>query len=367
MTTKNGFPIIYLIEGEPSKWNSKPCSGQRIGHPISAYQPYFMKQNRKWLNGTVGNLCIAINTAGKEYMGKKDLAGKDFFADRRRFAELFNAILYQGEDIIRAEELERVIRIYPSLSGKGEMSRDVFMKDAKRNVCYGLELETESDYGMPERVMVYDACELEQQIKEISEQHKKEFRDGDKLVYREKKSRMKETDFLLPVVTVVLYLGTYHWEGKQKLSELYCIPEELQKSLGQKLPDYGFTMAEADYINPNSFKTDLREFFQAMQCRNDKEKLRELLNTQSFKKLSKEAGWAIIVHLDRKQLTEKVEKEGLDMCKALKEMLEDERKEGEILERLAIIKNLIREGVDQEFIRRVTGCSQEEFASAANG
>lgn len=114
-------------------------------------------------------------------MGKKDLIGKEFFADCRRFAELFNAILHKGEDIIRAEDLERLIRIYPSLSGKGEMSRDVFMKDVKRNICYGLELETESDYSMPERVMVYDACELEQQIKEISKQQKKEFGDGDKL------------------------------------------------------------------------------------------------------------------------------------------------------------------------------------------
>ena len=64
-------------------------------------------------------------------------------------------------------------------------------------------------------------------------------------------------------------------------------------------------------------------------------------------------------------------REGLDMCKALKEMLEDEkiegRKEGEIIERLAIIKNLLREGVNQEFICRVTGCSQEEFISVSKG
>lgn len=304
-------------------------------------------------------------------MGKKDLTGKDFFADHRRFAELFNAILYHGEDVIRAEEIERVIRIYPSLSGKSEMSRDVLMKDAKRNICYGLELETESDYGMPERVMVYDACELEQQIKEISKHHKKESQAGNKMDYREKKSRMKETDVLLPVVTVVLYLGTDHWEGRRKLSELYRIPEELRESLGQKLPDYGFSMAEADFINPDYFKTDLKEFFQAMQSRNNKEKLKELLNTERFMSLNEEAERVIVVHLGWKQLTEKMEKEGLGMCPALKEMLEDEkaegRKEGEILERFAIIKNLLREGVNQEFIRRVTGCSQEELVSASKG
>lgn len=313
-------------------------------------------------------------------MGKKDLIGKDYFADRRRFAELFNAILYRGKDVIREEELERVIRIYPSLSGKGEMSRDVFMKDVKRNVCYGLELETESDYGMPERVMVYDACELEQQIKEISKQQKKESLTGNKLGYREKKSRMKETDFLIPVVTVVLYLGTDHWEGRQKLSELYRIPEELQEFLGQKFPEYGFSMAEADFINPDDFKTDLKEFFQAMQYRNDKKKLRELLNTERFTKLDEETERVIIVHLGWKQLTEKMEKEGLGMCSALKEILEDEkaagRKEGRIEglkeaevkrkeERTSIIKNMIREGMDYNMIRRITKCSPKEFSLAA--
>lgn len=79
-----------------------------------------------------------------------------------------------------------------------------------------------------------------------------------------------------------------------------------------------------------------------------------------------------MVHLDRKQLTEKVEKEGLDMCKALKEMLEKEkiegRKEGEIRRKeecISIIKNMMREGMDYEIIRRITKCSQKEFSLAA--
>lgn len=300
-------------------------------------------------------------------MGKKDLVGKDFFADRRRFAELFNAILYQGEDIIRAEELERVVRIYPSLSGKGEMSRDIFMKDVKRNVCYGLELETESDYGMPERVMVYDACELEQQIKEISKQQKEESRAGNKLDYREKKSRMKETDFLLPTVTVVLYLGLDHWEGKQKLSELYRIPEGLQESLGQKLPDYGFSLLEADYINAEAFETDLKEFFQAMQCRNDKEKMKELFRTEHFRHLKEETAWVIAVHLDKERLMPKIRKEKSDMCNAIEEIFEDGKIEGRAEGRSIIIRNMLHEGMDREFICRITGCSQQEFALAAEG
>ncbi len=325
----------------------------------------FHESQQKMAEGHCRNLCIAMDTAGKEYMGKKDLAGKDFFADRRRFAELLNAILCHGKDCIQAEELELVKRVYPSLSGKGEMGRDIFMKDIKRNVCYGLELETESDYSMPERVMVYDVCELEQQIKEISKQQKEESLAQNKLDYREKKSRIKGTDFLLPVVTVVLYLGTNHWEGRRKLSELYHISEETEELMREKLPDYGFPLLEADYINAETFKTDLREFFQAMQCRNDKKKMKELFRTECFKNLKEETVWAIAVHLDKERLMPKIRKENSDMCNAIEEIFEDGKIEGRAEGRSIIIRNMLQEGMDREFICKITGCSQQELALVA--
>ena len=293
-------------------------------------------------------------------MGKKDLAGKEFFADRERFAELLNAILHHGKGIIRAEELVPETGNYPSFSGKGEMHRDVFMKDKKRNVCYSLELETESDYSMPERVMVYDACEFERQIRGINKNRKKEEQE-EKPNYREKKSRMKETDFLLPVVTIVLYLGADHWEGRRKLSELYRVSEETEKLMGEVLPDYGFLLLEADCINAEIFETDLREFFQAMQCRNDKEKQRKLWETERFKNLKEETIWTIAVYLDQKRLMPKIKEGKLDMCKAIEDIFEDGKAEG----RSSIIRNMIQQGLEKEFICRITGCSQQEFASAA--
>ncbi len=46
---------------------------------------------------------MAEDAAGKGYMGKKDISGKEFFAERRRFAELFNAVIYQKKEVIHAE------------------------------------------------------------------------------------------------------------------------------------------------------------------------------------------------------------------------------------------------------------------------
>lgn len=315
---------------------------------------------------------MAEDAAGKGYMGKKDISGKEFFAERRRFAELFNAVIYQKKEVIHAEELEPASGNYPSFSGKGELGRDIFMKDRKQNICYGLELETESDYSMPERIMVYDACEFEKQIKIILKEHGEEQGEKEKFVYRDKKSRIRETEILLPVITVVLYLGTGHWEGKKRLSDLYGISEEMREALRGRLPDYGFSLTEADYLDADGFATDLKEFFQAMQCRSDKRKLKELLKTENFRWLKEDTARAIAVYLDRERLIKKVEAEGFNMCAALDELLKDERMEGktegkaegEKEERITIIRNMIREGLGHDIIQRVTKCSANEFALA---
>lgn len=59
------------------------------------------------------------------------------------------------------------------------------------------------------------------------------------------------------------------------------------------------------------------------------------------------------------------------MCMTLTELLADKRAEGEKKgpkeERAFIIRNMLKEGIDQEFIFRVTGCSLQEFASVAEG
>lgn len=120
-------------------------------------------------------------------MGKKDVTGRMFFSDRERFAELLNLHFYHGEQVLLPENLIRRKGEYPSLADVyGQKNRDILMEDTKRKIYYGVELETETDYSMSERVMVYDACEYEQQIRRICRKHreKEEFKN-----YREMKSR----------------------------------------------------------------------------------------------------------------------------------------------------------------------------------
>ena len=39
-------------------------------------------------------------------MGEKDLYQSDFYEDSRRFADVFNGSLFQGDQVVKAEELE---------------------------------------------------------------------------------------------------------------------------------------------------------------------------------------------------------------------------------------------------------------------
>lgn len=316
----------------------------------------------------------ACGEAGKRNMGKLDVKDRPFFSNAQRFAELINYEVYRGKRILLPENLILLKRIYPSFSGiSGGKERDVIMKDKKSNICYGIEIETESDYSMPERIMVYDVCEYEYQIKEI---HKRHMADEDYVDYREKKSRMKEKDFILPVITVVLYLGEGKWQGKSSLRQMFPMVEE-----GEKLPDgypsdYTFPLIEADAVNPAKYRTDLKEFFQAMQCRQDKRQLIKLLQSDNFQNLSMETEQIIAVHLNMKGLLRKMEKEEKTLCRAIRDWMEEERnkgikegkkegkKEGRKEEKLQIIRRMQEKGMEEKLIRQLTKCSKEEFSSA---
>ena len=41
-------------------------------------------------------------------MGKEDLWQKDYFDDKKRFADMFNGAFFKGKQVINAEELEEI-------------------------------------------------------------------------------------------------------------------------------------------------------------------------------------------------------------------------------------------------------------------
>ena len=314
------------------------------------------------------------------------MTGRVFFSDKERFAELLNLHLYHGAKVLSSENLVQRKREYSSLADVyGQKNRDILMEDTKNRICYGVELETEADYSMPERIMVYDACEYEHQIRAICRKHQEE---GTFEEFRDRKSRMKKEDFLLPTVTVVLYLGEGHWEGKRRLTDLFPLPVYAAESSGNGICDYTFSLLEADFLSTEDHRTDLKEFFQAMQCRQDRERLKKLLRSDGFQRLGPEAELVIAAHLNIRRLVRRMRKGEVPMCKAFDDLMQEERrngrkegmekgiekglekgikkgkKEGKKAERLGIIGRMKKEGMEEAQIIRLTRCTKEEYAAA---
>ncbi|MGN0385008.1 MAG: hypothetical protein ACI4EX_03915 [Lachnospiraceae bacterium] len=253
---------------------------------------------------------------------------KDYFTEPERMAELIRNGIYHGRVSVLPGDLRRLKQSYPSLTGSsGELERDGICLCESHGIKYGLEIENYSDYGMPRRVLVYDACEYEKEAGEIRSRHE---RARDYKDFTERKSGMTGEEGYCPVITMVLYLGQGHFKGKSTLKECLKISEKMKNYASDKIQNYSFPLVEADYVNPLDYRTELRQFFRAMQSRYDKHKLAELFEEEAFQNITTETQKIIAVHLDVKELKKKVIEEDEDMCKAYRELVKDWKQEGRL-------------------------------------
>ena len=100
-------------------------------------------------------------------MGLKDTAAIQFFADEEIFADAFNYYFFGGRKVIKPEELQPLdsAQVATIVGKRGKVPvkryRDI-LKLAKKSdkgvfVLLGMELQSEIDYGMTVRNMLYDA------------------------------------------------------------------------------------------------------------------------------------------------------------------------------------------------------------------
>jgi len=289
-------------------------------------------------------------------MGKYDNLDRHYFTDRERAAELFSVGIFHRRVNIEAEDIKPIERTYPSLvSASGRVERDaIFVCEAQR-IKYGLEIETSSDQAMPRRFLTYDACEYEKEAGEIRCEHEE---NRDFKTFEEMKSGMKASDHYHPVINLLLYLGQGHFRGHDALRGMFAVPEDIKPFVFEKIQNYTYALLEAEHIDPEEFRTDLKFFFRAMQCRKDKHKLKALLESKPYRYLATETQRVIAVHLNIKELTQKVVEEGQDMCRAYRELIADERAEARKEGLAEGIEEGIRQGISQGMIQALSCLEQ---------
>lgn len=148
---------------------------------------------------------------------KNDTISKDFWRDNEHFADLFNAVLFGGEQVVKPDNLEEmdtdvsgVIMADDYKLSLGRF-RDVVKKnfDGVELVVLGLEIQEHIHYGMPLRTMVYDSLGY---LKEFEGVRKWNKDNGVKAVDADEfLSGIKKDDRFHPIINIILYYGEKEW------------------------------------------------------------------------------------------------------------------------------------------------------------
>ena len=166
-------------------------------------------------------------------MSIQDTATKQYVSEAEVFADAFNYLIYDGEQVIKPEQLtdmdttQYVIPYHEDEKGKPEAAqkyRDtlktlaVKTDDRYTYLVLGIENQSHVHYAMPVRNMLYDAMQLEKQVRDLASQHRKEGKNGTSEEYL---SGMKKEDRLSPVITLVINFGGKKWDAPLSLREMY--------------------------------------------------------------------------------------------------------------------------------------------------
>ncbi len=200
---------------------------------------------------------------------KPDTVLKSYWNNNEQFADLFNAVLFKGEQVIKAEELEDVdteesmVLEHKDYAESIKASRDTIkihkkaMTHGVELVLFGLENQENIHYAMPLRVMGYDYGTYKKQY----DSNAKKYTTSKGITRDEYLSRMKKTDKFIPLITVVIYYGEKAWDGATSLHEMLDISEKM----AQYVNDYRMLLVEArknDLILHNMNNKDLFNLLQ---------------------------------------------------------------------------------------------------------
>ena len=281
-------------------------------------------------------------------MGTKDSKAKEYLSDNTRFSEICNYVLFDGEKVIKPEDLKEcdtteVLSVF-GIDKKQivkqkwrDLLKSVSVKHTGQMyvILIGAEAQTDIHYAMPVKTMIYDALNYGEQVNEAKKCHwkNKDYRSSDEFL-----SGFTLDDKLTPVITITLYLGTTQWDGPRSLAEMM---PQMDERILPFINDYRINLLNTLEITDFSkFETGLRPLFELLKNASDEEKLNDLITKdETFTRVDVETVAAINLFVGTDIKYDEKE-EVVNMCKAW----DDHKKRGIQEGRLFEIYLSVQEG-----------------------
>lgn len=316
---------------------------------------------------------------------KADTVTKDYVKNVDIFADVFNYYIYGGRQVVQPEQLiERdTAKVALPYGADGatipvQRFRDAqklyaAMTDGKMEyVLYGIENQSEIHYAMAVKNNLYDALEYAGQVEEAARSHRKEMKrkksqgninsgSGEKVPGSgEFLSGFWKEDKLIPSVTLTIFFGCEKWDGPLSLFDMMDVSDPDVLSC---MDNYHVRMIAPALMTDEEimkFQSSLREVMFFIKYSRNKEKLNEVLesNQRRFQRLEKRAVDVIeaITNAGIKYDEGEVE---VDMCQAIQEIREEERRLGELEKSKEAARNFYEMGIEIEKVAQGVGYTVE--------
>ena len=196
---------------------------------------------------------------------QKDVSLKTFWRDNEHFADLFNATVFNGKQVLKPDKLTEMdtdvsATIHSKIYNESiTRNRDVVkkMSDGVEFNILGLEIQDMTHYAMPLRTMTYDALGYIKEYNDIKKHHK--LNKDSFSSHEEFLSGINKSDRFHPIITLVLYYGESLWDGPTCLSDMMIsMPDNIKAYFS----DYKLNLVQIlDSDKYTFYNEDVRDVF----------------------------------------------------------------------------------------------------------
>lgn len=265
---------------------------------------------------------------------KPDTILKNFWRDNHHFADLFNAALFDGEQVLNPADLSEAdtdVSSFLKFNGHAETVQkvlDVVKKTAYGIdfVIWGLENQSKIHYAMPLRHMIGDGFSYLKEYQEIAAKNRKDknFASSDEFL-----SNMKKTDRLHPMISLCVYYGENPWDGPLCLMDMLEVPEKIKPLVA----DYKMNLIELRTSGSLQFHNqDVNTVFDISRSIYERD-YNKINTVYKDRLIASELGVVIGAITQSQELIDhalEVEQKGgqVNMCSALEELKREGKQEG---------------------------------------
>lgn len=281
---------------------------------------------------------------------RQDKILRGFFKVKAHFADIINAMLFEGKDVIHADELilcdsdETIYFVYENRINVMERRRDILMQATVNGipVYIGLEIQSTINYSMPYRLLLYDTMTYHLQYKLIDRDHREHFRP-------------------VGVMSTVLYSGDRTWHQPHSLLDRILVPEPLKGLMNTwKGNIHDIKDINIELLRNEKVKSLVSAVQTIYRWNKDTSTIKELV-------LSKEVAIVVAVMTNSEELViriEKEEREEIDMCQVLEEFKLESEMRGLKQGKIQTIVNVIKSKfgfVSKELIMKIEESSDDKI------